>query len=155
MMFFFQLFFPIKVNLHVHIINYKASIIFSPFPRRKNLTILRNIQLGNYYFHNFLDVVFEVDYKLGLLFVRDELIEPITSITCDLGFYALFPRNWKGTHAFFQEWGTIWGSISQQSLHCGDIVVVWRIILESLVRELRNRGTVLSWISKLKSVKHL
>lgn len=62
MMLLFQLFFTIKVNLHVNVVNYKASVIFSPFPRRKDLTILRDVQLSYYYFHYLLDIIFEIDY---------------------------------------------------------------------------------------------
>lgn len=85
-----ELLLSVKVNLNNDILNDKAGKVFIPLPRRKYFVLLGKIQLSHYDFHNLLDVALEVHHDLGLFLVSDQLIQPITPITCYLCLYALF-----------------------------------------------------------------
>lgn len=79
-MFFLQLIFVVEKNLYVDVVDIKAGEIFVPLAIGENFSLLRDVELADYYFSDLLHIPLEVDYQLWLLFVGDELVQPVPTV---------------------------------------------------------------------------
>lgn len=63
-MFFLQLIFVVEKNLYVDVVDIKAGEIFVPLAIWENFSLLRDVELADYYFSDLLHIPLEVDYQL-------------------------------------------------------------------------------------------
>ena len=91
-MFFLQLIFVVEKNLYVDVVDIKAGEIFVPLAIGEDFSLLRDVELADYYFSDLLHIPLEVDYQLWLLFVGDELVQPVPTVAGYLRTNVLLTR---------------------------------------------------------------
>lgn len=99
-MFFLQLIFVVEKNLYIDVVDIKTGEIFVPLAIWENFSLLRDVELADYYFSDLLHIPLEVDYQLWLLLVGDELVQPVPTVAGYLRTNVLLTGYGYGADAF-------------------------------------------------------